>query len=111
MAGSLTDAARPAESCEVARMSELKIKFNPQGFAECLQGKEDDVRTAAEAIANRASSYLTKGSGFHVEMAYEAKYQDAAYGVTRPVAYVVADDEESSAEEAEDKILSKAVMS
>lgn len=91
-------------------MSELKIKYRPQGFAECLESLSGEVQTAAENIAVRASSYLTRGSGFHVEMQREAKYNDAAYGVTRPVAYVVADDDESSAEEAEDKILSKAVM-
>ena len=91
-------------------MSKLTIKWNPQGFAECLQGTAGELQTAAESIAARASSYTTKGSGFHVEMGTEAKYQDSAYGVSRPVAYVVPDDEESAKEEAEDKILSKAVM-
>lgn len=91
-------------------MSKLKIKWNPAGFAESLQGVSGEVQAAAETIAARASSYLEKGSGFHVEMANEPKYQDSAYGVTRPVAYVVPDDDESAAEEAEDKILSKAVM-
>lgn len=90
--------------------SKLTIKWNPQGFAECLQGVSGDVQAAAEVIANRATSYVTKGSGFHVEMSNEAKFQDSSYGVTRPVAYVVPDDDESAAEEAEDKILSKAVM-
>lgn len=88
----------------------IKVKFNPQGFAECLQGMSGEVQAAAETIAGRASSYLEKGAGFHVEMAQEARFLDASYGVTRPVAYVVADDEESAAEEAENKILSKAVM-
>lgn len=91
-------------------MSKLTIKWNPAGFAECLQGMSGEVQAAAETIAARASSYLEKGSGFHVEMENEPKFQDSAYGVTRPVAYVVPDDEESAAEEAEDKILSKAVM-
>lgn len=91
-------------------MSKLTIKWNPAGFAECLQGVSGEVQAAAETIAARATSYLEKGSGFHVEMGNEPKYQDSAYGVTRPVAYVVPDDEESAAEEAEDKILSKAVM-
>jgi len=92
-------------------MSKLvKLEFKPQGFAECLQGVAGDVQAAAEGIANRASSYVTRGSGFHVEMATEARYQDASFGVSRPVAYVVPDDDESAAEEAEDKILSKAVM-
>ena len=91
-------------------MSKLTIKWNPAGFAECLQGTSGELQRAAESIASRASSYLENGSGFHMEMGSEAKYQDSAYGVTRPVAYVVPDDEESAKEEAEDKILSKAVM-
>lgn len=90
-------------------MSEPRITFNPKGFAECLEELSGEVKAAAETIAGRASGYVTKGSGFHVEMSNEAKYQDAAYGVTRPVAYVVANDDESSAQEAEEKILSKAV--
>ena len=99
-----------AQSAEVARMSVLKVQYHPQGFAECLNGFTGDVQAAAENIAARASSYVTKGSGFHVEMTNEPRYMDSSYGVTRPVAHVVADDEESAAEEAEDKILSKAVM-
>lgn len=90
-------------------MSEIKITFKPQGFAECLQGGTGLVQAEAETIAARASGYLEKGSGFHVEMTQQAKFKDASYGVTRPVAFVVADDDESSAEEAENKILSKAV--
>lgn len=90
-------------------MNVLKIQFHPQGFAESLSGLSGEVQAAAETIAARASSYVTKGSGFHVEMSNEAKYLDSAYGVTRPVAYVVPDDEESEKEEAEDKILSKAL--
>jgi len=90
--------------------NKLTIKWNPAGFAECLQGTAGELQSAAETIASRASSYLENGSGFHVEMGNEAKYQDSAYGVTRPVAYVVPDDEESAKEEAEDKILSKAVI-
>lgn len=89
--------------------SRMEIKFKPEGFAECLQGMSGQVQSVAEGIASRASSYLTRGGGFHVEMSNEARFQDASYGVTRPVARVMANDEESSAEEAENKILSKAV--
>ena len=89
--------------------SRMEITFKPAGFAECLQGMSGQVQAAAEGIAARASSYLTKGGGFHVEMSNEARFQDAAYGVSRPVARVVANDAETSAEEAENKILSKAV--
>ena len=90
-------------------MSEFKIKFNPQGFAECLSGLSGDVQAAAEQIADRATAQLKGGGGFHVEMSDEARYQDSSYGVTRPVAYVVPDDDESDAEEAENKILSLAL--
>lgn len=90
-------------------MSLTDIKFNPAGFAECLQGLSGQVQGEAERIANRASEFLSKGGGFHVEMSNEPRFQDSAFGVTRPVARVVANDEESSREEAELKILSKAV--
>lgn len=91
-------------------MTEIRIKFMPEGFAECLQGLSGQVQSGAEAIAARASGMLTTGSGFHVEVSNEPRFQDAAYGVTRPIARVVANDEESAKEEAENKILSKAVM-
>lgn len=90
-------------------MSKLDIKFNPQGFAECLSGLSGDVQSAAEQIAGRATALLKNGGGFHVEMSDEARYRDSSYGVTRPVAYVVPDDKESDAEEAENKILSLAL--
>lgn len=105
-----TARAHETQSHEVARMSKLTIEWKPSGFAECLQGTAGELQAAAESIASRASSYLEKGSGFHVEMDNEARYQDSSYGVSRPVAYVVPDDDESAAEEAENKILSKAVM-
>ena len=91
-------------------MTEIKIEFKPEGFAECLQGLSGQVQSVAEGIASRATSYLTTGSGFHVEMKNAPRYQDSTYGVSRPVAYVMASDEESSKEEAEKKILSKAVL-
>ena len=90
-------------------MSKIQIEFKPQGFAECLQGLSGQVQSVAQGIAARATSYLTKGGGFHVEMTSMPRYQDSSYGVSRPVAYVTANDAESAAEEAEKKILSKAV--
>lgn len=91
-------------------MSEIRLKFFPEGFAECLSGMSGQVQSEARAIANRATNMLNgKGSGFHVELSNEPRYQDSAYGVSRPVARVVANDDESSREEAENKILSKAV--
>ena len=90
-------------------MTQITITFNPQGFAECLQGVAPLVESSAETIAARANSSITSGSGFHVEMSNEPRFQDSAYGVTRPIGRVVANDAETSAEEAENKILSKAV--
>lgn len=87
----------------------LTITWNPAGFAEALQAVSDDVRAAAEEIADRATGYAEKGSGFHVELENVAKYKDSQYGVTRPVAYVVSNDDETAAEEAEHKILGKAL--
>ena len=89
-------------------MSEVRIKFNPAGFAECLESLHGEVQSVAESIAARAESYLEGPGSFEVEMTSMARYQDSAYGVTRPVAYVCAD-EEATKEEAEEKILSKAV--
>lgn len=89
--------------------TKIQIEFKPQGFAECLQGLSGQVQSTAETIASRASSYLIRGGGFHVEMTNMPRYQDSAYGVTRPVAYVMSNDDETAKEEAENKILSKAV--
>ena len=81
----------------------------PAGFAECLQGVAPLVESSAETIAARATGYVQTGTGFHVETSDEPRFQDSAYGVTRPIARVVANDDATSAEEAENKILSKAV--
>lgn len=89
--------------------TQITIKFDPAAFAECLQGLSGQVQDEAEKIATRASSNITKGSGFHVEMSNEPRFQDSAYGATRPIARVVSNDEETAREEAEYKILSKAV--
>lgn len=87
-----------------------EIIWNPAGFAECLEGFRGMIEAEAETIANRATSYITgSGSGFHVEMTTKVRFRDPSYGVTRPVAYVVANDEATVKEEAEKKILSKAV--
>lgn len=89
--------------------TQITIQFKPEGFAECLLGAEGIVQSEAEKIAARADGYVTKGSGFHVEVTNEPRFQDSAYGVSRPIARVIANDDETSAEEAENKILSKAV--
>lgn len=87
--------------------SQTTIKFNSAGFAECLRAYEGQVQSAAEGIAARASAMCSKGSGFHVEMSYEPRFQDD--GTTRPIARIVSNDDETAREEAEYKILSKAV--
>lgn len=90
--------------------TQIRIKWNPAGFSEALQGLSGTVQSEAEAVASRATAMLNgSGSGFHVEMTQMARYHDSAYGVTRPVAYVCSNDEETAKEEAENKILSKAV--
>ena len=89
-------------------MSEIKITFNPQGFAECLDALSDEVQSVAETIAARAESCLNGPGSFEAEMTSMARFHDAEYGVTRPVAYVYAD-EAATKEEAENKILSQAV--
>ena len=89
--------------------TQINITFKPEGFAECLTSLTGIVESEASRIAARADGYVTKGSGFHVEMSNEPRFQDAAHGVTRPIGRVVANDDETSKEEAENKILSKAV--
>ena len=88
---------------------QITIDYKPEGFAECLAGMAGIVEAEAEKIAGRANGYVTKGSGFHVEMSNEPRFQDEAHGVTRPIGRVVANDDETSKEEAENKISSKAV--
>lgn len=90
--------------------TEIRITFNPKGFAECLEQMSGQVQAEAEKIATRATGYIQGGgTGFHVELSNEPLYQDSQYGVSRPVARVVSNDEATAAEEAEYKILSKAV--
>ena len=88
---------------------QIDIVFNPAGIAECLGGLSGDVQAATDKIAATATSMITKGTGFHTEMSNEPRFQDSSYGVSRPIGRVVANDDESSKEEAENKILSKAV--
>lgn len=110
MAGCRQAGTHEGKSSEVARMSgNIDIKFNPQGFAECLSGMSGIVESETSKIAARADGYVRNGSGFHVEMSNEPRFKDSAFGVTRPIGRVVANDDETSKEEAENKILSKAV--
>lgn len=88
--------------------SKMRITFNPAGFAECLQGATELVREQAERIAAEAGGMLTGGGSFVVEVTNEPRFLDSSYGASRPVGHVMAD-EVASKEEAENKILSKAV--
>lgn len=89
--------------------TQITLTFNPAGFAECLEGLSGQVEAEAEKIAARANGLITKGGGFAVEMTNAPRFLDSSYGVARPVARVYALDDVTAAEEAENKILSKAV--
>ena len=88
---------------------QVTMKFDNAAFAECLESLSGQIESEAQKIAARANGLITKGGGFAVEMSNEPRFLDASYGVTRPVARVYALDDVTSAEEAENKILSKAV--
>ena len=102
-------------------------------FATFSQEQVDEIFRAAAMAAGKARIPLAKMAVAETGMGvvedkviknhYAAEYiyhqyrntktcgvleEDAAYGVTRPVAYVMAD-EDATKEEAEEKILSKAV--
>lgn len=89
--------------------TQITLTFNPAGFAECLEGLSGQVEAEAEKIAARANGLITNGAGFAVELSSKPRFLDPSYGVTRPVATVYALDDATAAEEAENKILSKAV--
>lgn len=86
--------------------TQIDIKFNPAGFAECLAGMDDQVKAVAEQIVSQ-----TTGPGsYSIEVVHEPRFHDAQYGVARPVAVArITGDAEASASEAEDKTMSKAV--
>jgi hypothetical protein len=86
---------------------QMTIKFIPEGFAECLSGLSGQVEAEARRLA---SQYEGPGTTTVVVTEQKARFQDSVYGVSRPVtvARVVAD-AEASADEAENKSLSKAV--
>lgn len=88
--------------------TEIRIVWNPPGFAECLNGMDDMVKSVAEQqIAQR----LQNGPGnYTVEVTHEPRFLDASYGVSRPVAVAkIIGDEAASIDEAENKTMSKAV--
>ena len=83
----------------------------PGGLTEVINsdGVKGLVKSSAEAIASRASAASNVGGNFRVEMQSVKFARDAAFGASRPAAFVVANDDETNADEAENKILSKAV--
>ena len=90
--------------------TQIDIKFNPQGFAECLNGMDGMVQSVAEDLAAKAASELQGPGSYTVEVVHETRFQDASYGVTRPVAVArVIADADATRDEAENKTMSKAV--
>ena len=89
---------------------EIDIKFKPEGFAECLAGFSGMVRSICENLASQAGGL----QHYTISVSNEPRYQDASYGVSRPVARAIpvgriTADEYASADEAENKTMSKAV--
>ena len=91
-------------------MSEIQIKFFPEGFAECLQGMGSMVEAEAERLAAQAQAELKGPGSYTVEVVNEPRFHDATYGVSRPVAVArVVADADATRDEAENKSMSKAV--
>lgn len=90
--------------------TQIKIEFKPAGFAECLEGLGDQVQAACEKLAMQAGGL----EHYTIEVSNEPRYHDAAYGVSRPIARAlpvgrITADQYASADEAENKTMSKAV--
>lgn len=90
--------------------TKIQIKWNPQGFAECLQGLEGMVQNECEKLAAQAGGL----EHFSIKVSNEPRYHDASYGVSRPIARAIpvgriTADNQASADEAENKTMSKAV--
>lgn len=90
--------------------TQIKLTFNPAGFAECLAGMSDLVEATAVRLAEQARAELNGPGSYTVEMTTKPRFHDSEYGVSRPVAYArVVADAAASADEAENKSMSKAV--
>ena len=90
--------------------TKIEIKFNPAGFAECLQGMTGQVQEICERLAEQAGGL----NHFKITVTNEPRYKDPVYGVSRPIARaspvgVITADAYASADEAENKTMSKAV--
>lgn len=94
--------------------TQIDITFNPAGFAECLSGMSDMVKSIAEELAEKAEAESGAAGSYTVTVKNEPRFHDAQYGVARPIARAipvgrVTADSRASADEAENKSMSKAV--
>lgn len=90
--------------------TEIKIEFKPEGFAECLAGFEGVVRD----ICEQQVAQMGGPEHYTIKVTNEPRFQDSAYGVSRPIARGIpigriTADEEASKDEAENKTMSGAV--
>lgn len=91
--------------------TEIKItKWCPEGFAECLAGMTGQVQDVCERLAEQAGGL----NHFKITVTNEPRYKDATYNVSRPIARAypvgtITADAYASADEAENKTMSKAV--
>lgn len=88
--------------------TQIKItKWCPEGFAECLNGMDDMVRAVAESEAAKMGG---SPGEITVDVTHEPRFRDSQYGVSRPIAVArIKGDAAASADEAENKTMSKAV--
>lgn len=93
-------------------MMKIDIKFNSEGFRQILVG--DGVKSLIEdttkGIAERANANLAdpKSEGYRAEVFQGAMVSKYGHG-GRWIGYVIANDRRASADEAENKSLSRAV--
>lgn len=91
----------------------VKLEFNSEGFREILmsEGVRNLVEEQAQAIASKANANLTdpQSDGFQAEVFQGSMMSKYGHG-GRWVGYVRAVDARASADEAENKSLSRAVQ-
>lgn len=92
--------------------AKVNLTFNSAGFREILlgDGVHDLIEKTADNIADRANSNLqsSKSEGFQADVWQGAMMSRYGYG-GRWIGSVSSMDREAAAEEAEDKVLSRAV--
>ena len=89
-----------------AKVTKIEFVKAPGGLTEIINSAAvvGMLRNAGAAIAGRAEG------NYNVEIVTEPRGQDAAYGASRPVCKVTAADAATNRKEAENKVLSGAVM-